>query len=227
MIDAEYTKHPFYGSRRMTIWLQAQGHRVNRKRIQRLMGVMGLAAICPKRNLSKANQESRKFPYLLRGMRINSPDQVWSTDITYIKLKNGFVYLTAVIDWFSRYVISWKLSNSLEGSFCLDVLEAALEKGVPKIFNTDQGVQYTSERFIERLEESGIKISMDGKGRALDNIFVERLWRTVKYEEIYLKEYDSVKELRASLVNYFDFYNKKRPHQSLNYKTPEEVYLAA
>jgi len=227
LIDAEYTRHPFYGSRRMTAWLKAQGYLVNRKRVQRLLAQMGLSAICPKRNLSKARKGVQKYPYLLRGVSIDGPNKVWSTDITYIRLKKGFVYLTAVIDWHSRYVLSWKISNSLEGSFCLDVLDEALKKGKPDIFNTDQGAQYTSERFVGRLKEAGIKISMDGKGRALDNIFVERLWRTVKYEEIYLKEYESVLELKQSLKKYFEFYNTERLHQSLNYKVPEEVFLAA
>jgi len=206
LIDEEFTAHPFYGSRKMTAWLNSQGYNVNRKRIQRLMRLMGLEAIYPKQNLSKANKEHFKYPYLLRNMKILYPNQVWSTDITYVRLSRGFVYLTSVIDWHSRYVLSWKLSNSLENSFCIEALEEALELGTPEIFNTDQGVQYTSERFINCLEKEGIKISMDGKGRALDNIFIERLWRTVKYEEIYLNNYENPRELNKGLKKYFEFY---------------------
>jgi len=225
MIDEEYTRHPFYGSRRMTEWLKREGYKVNRKRIQRLMNLMGIEGICPKRNLSKAAQKFKKYPYLLKDYTTSEPNEVWSTDITYIRLKTGFMYLTAVIDWHSRYVLSWGLSNSLEGSFCIEALESALEIGHPKIFNTDQGVQYTSEKFTKILEANKIQISMDGKGRALDNIFAERLWRSIKYEDIYLREYESGKDLRAGLKNYFLFYNKERLHQSLKYQTPEEVHF--
>lgn len=224
VIDEEYTKHPFYGSRRITEWLKRKNHEVNRKRVQRLMNLMGIEGIYPKRNLSKAAKEFKKYPYLLRGHKTEKPNEVWSTDITYIRLKTGFMYLAAVIDWHSRYVLSWRLSNSLEGSFCIEALEEALEQGTPKIFNTDQGVQYTSERFTKVLEKNNIQISMDGKGRALDNIFVERLWRSVKYEDIYLKEYENGKALKPGMKNYFHFYNKERLHQSLNYQTPEEVH---
>lgn len=224
LIDKEYTDHPFYGSRKMAKWLQTQGYQVNRKRVQRLMKQMGLAGICPKKNTSKSTAEHKKYPYLLRGVEIEKCNQVWSSDITYIKVVGGFMYLTAVIDWYSRYVLSWRLSNSLEGSFCIEAVKEALEKGIPDIFNTDQGVQYTSEGFIALIEGRGIKVSMDGKGRALDNIFIERLWRTVKYEEIYLKEYKSVKELRTNLRKYFQFYNSERLHQSLGYATPESIY---
>jgi putative transposase len=226
LIDEEFTAHPFYGSRKMTAWVSSQGHIVNRKRIQRLMRLMGLEAIYPKQNLSKSNKEHFKYPYLLRNMKILYPNQVWSTDITYVRLSRGFVYLTSVIDWHSRYVLSWKLSNSLENSFCIDALEEALAIGIPKIFNTDQGVQYTSERFINCLKKKGIKISMDGKGRALDNIFIERLWRTVKYEEIYLNNYENPRELNIGLKKYFEFYNNQRIHQSLGYNTPAEIYRA-
>ena len=224
LIDEEYTEHPFYGSRKMTEWLKLQGHIINRKRIQRLMRLMGLEAIYPKRNLSKANKEHLKYPYLLRGVKIFRPNQVWSSDITYVRLSKGFVYLTSVLDWHSRYVLSWKISNSLENSFCMEALEEALEIGKPEIFNTDQGVQYTSFEFTSRLEKAGIKISMDGKGRALDNVFVERLWRSVKYEEIYLNDYKDVSQVYLGLEKYFKYYNEKRPHQSLGYITPHEVY---
>jgi putative transposase len=226
LIDEEFTAHPFYGSRKMTALLSSQGHIVNRKRIQRLMRLMGLEAIYPKQNLSQSNKEHFKYPYLLRNMKILYPNQVWSTDITYVRLSRGFVYLTSVIDWHSRYVLSWKLSNSLENSFCIDALEEALAIGIPEIFNTDQGVQYTSERFINCLKKKGIKISMDGKGRALDNIFIERLWRTVKYEEIYLNNYENPRELNIGLKKYFEFYNNQRIHQSLGYNTPAEIYRA-
>ncbi len=226
LIDEEYTEHPFYGSRKMTEWLRLEGHLVNRKRIQRLMRLMGLEAIYPKRNLSKANKDHLKYPYLLRGIKIFRPDQVWSSDITYIRLSRGFVYLTSVLDWHSRYVLSWRISNSLENSFCIEALEEALEIGRPEIFNTDQGVQFTSDKFIGCLNKEGIRISMDGKGRALDNVFVERLWRTVKYESIYLNNFENVKELYEGLKEYFNFYNYRRTHQSLGYKTPAKVYRA-
>ena len=226
LIDEEYTEHPFYGSRKMTEWLRLEGHLVNRKRIQRLMRLIGLEAIYPKRNLSKANKDHLKYPYLLRGIKIFRPDQVWSSDITYIRLSRGFVYLTSVLDWHSRYVLSWRISNSLENSFCIEALEEALEIGRPEIFNTDQGVQFTSDKFIGCLNKEGIRISMDGKGRALDNVFVERLWRTVKYESIYLNNFENVKELYEGLKEYFNFYNYRRTHQSLGYKTPAKVYRA-
>lgn len=224
LIDEEYTRHPFFGSRRMVAILERQGFEVNRKRVQRLMGVLGLEAIYPKPRLSQGDKQHKKYPYLLRNVSIQRPDHVWSTDITYIRLERGFVYLTAVIDWFSRYVLSWRLSNSLDVAFCLEVLEHALSLGRPDIFNSDQGCQYTSEDFTDVLKAQGILISMDGKGRALDNIFVERLWRTVKYEEVYLKDYGSVKEARDGLSSFFKFYNTERPHQSLGYRTPAEVY---
>jgi len=224
LIDEEFTKHPFYGSRKITAWLKSKGYIINRKKVQRLMNLMGLKAIYPKCNLSKANKKHIKYPYLLKNKKIFYANQVWSSDITYIKLAKGFVYLTAIIDWHSRCVLSWRLSNSLENNFCIEALEEALKKGKPEIFNTDQGTQYTSENFIRRLKEEGIKISMDGKGRALDNIFIERLWRSLKYEDIYLNEYKNPKELQKGLKKYFHFYNNYRLHQSLGYVTPEEIY---
>lgn len=224
-MDREYTAHPFYGSRRMTAWLCAQGYPVNRKRIQRLMQLMGLEAIYPKPNLSKSDAGHKKYPYLLRNLEIGFPGHVWSTDITYIRFDGGFAYCTAVIDWYSRYVLSWRVSNTLDTGFCLEAIEEALEIGKPKIFNTDQGVQYTSSAFTDALERAGIKISMDGKGRALDNIFVERLWRSLKYEDIYLKDYSSVKEARQGIDKYFSFYNNERLHQSLDYRCPRDVFL--
>lgn len=224
LIDEEYTRHPFYGSRRMVVMMEKQGYDVNRKRIQRLMSVLGIETIYPKPSLSRADKKHNKYPYLLRGVNIKHSDHVWSTDITYIRMNRGFVYLMAVIDWYSRYVLSWRLSNTLDVGFCLDGLDAALERGQPTIFNTDQGCQFTSDDFVGRLKKREILISMDGKGRALDNIFVERLWRTVKYEEVYLKDYQTVLEARNSLAAYFSFYNTKRPHQALGYLTPEAVY---
>ncbi len=224
-IDQKYIARPFYGSRKMTVYLNSQGHAVNRKRVQRLMRLMGLQAIYPGPNLSRRNHRHKVYPYLLRGVAIDRVNYVWSTDITYLRIQGGFVYLMAVIDWFSRYVLSWRLSNSLESSFCVEGLEEALEQAQPDIFNTDQGTQFTSEEFTTVLKAKAIKLSMDSKGRALDNIFVERLWRTVKYEEVYLKDYQSVPEAYHSLTDYFNFYNKERPHQSLNYRTPEEVYF--
>lgn len=224
LIDETYTKHPFYGVRRITNALRQLGQCINHKRVARLMRVMGLEAIYPKPRLSVARKDRRKYPYLLRHLPITCPDQVWGTDITYIRLRHGFVYLAAIMDWFSRYVVSWALSITLDADFCVDMLNKALETGRPEIYNSDQGVQFTSEVFTGILEEHCIRISMDGRGRAFDNIFVERLWRSVKYEEVYIKEYDSVREARCSLKRYFDFYNNERPHQSLGYKTPFEVY---
>src|SRR6202008_4667102 len=199
LLDQEYTAHPFLGSRRLTKWLIKQGERVNRKRVQRLLRVMGLEAIYPKPKLSAAGRGHRVYPYLLRGVTIERPDQVWSTDITYVPLAAGFLDLAAVIDWFSRYVLAWRLSNTLDGSFCLDLLEEALSRGRPEVFNTDQGVQFTAAAWTGRLEAAGIQVSMDGKGRCLDNVFVERLWRTVKYEDIYLYGYAGVPELQRGL----------------------------
>ena len=223
-IDEQYTACPFYGSRRMTAWLTDQGEEVNRKRVQRLMRVMGLEAIYPKPRLSPAGKGHRIYPYLLRGVKVERPDQVWSTDITYVPMPSGFMYLAAVIDWFSRYVIAWKLSNTLDGSFCLEMLDEALKGGRPEVFNTDQGVQFTAAAFTGRLESAGVAVSMDGRGRALDNVFVERLWRSVKYEDIYLRGYEAVPELYQGLGRYFIFYNNERLHQSLDYRTPAAVY---
>ncbi len=223
-IDEQYTARPFYGSRRMTVWLNEQGEEVNRKRVRRLMRVMGLEAIYPKPRLSLAGKGHRTYPYLLRGVKVQRRDQVWSTDITYVPIPSGFMYLAAVIDWFSRYVIAWKLSNTLDGSFCLEMLEEALRAGKPEVFNTDQGAQFTAAAFSGRLESAGAAVSMDGRGRALDNVFVERLWRSVKYEDIYIQGYDTVPGLHRGLARYFAFYNDERPHQSLDYRTPAAVY---
>lgn len=226
LIDEEYTRHPIYGARRMRGYLQNLGVTVNRKRIQRLYRLMGLEAVYPKPSLSKAIKEHKKYPYLLRGVQINRRDQVWSTDITFIRLKYGFVYLMAVIDWFSRYVLDWELSISLEAEFCIEALARTLGRGKCDIFNTDQGSQFTSEGFTGLLLANDVKISMDGKGRALDNVFVERLWRSVKYESVYLNQWETVQEARLGLRDYFEFYNHERPHQSLGYKTPWAMYNA-
>jgi putative transposase len=225
LIDEEYTRHPFYGYRRLTAWLRREGHGVNFKRIRRLMRVMGIEAIYPKPNLSKASTEHKKYPYLLKNMKIDHPDQVWSTDITYIRMKHGFIYLTAIIDWYSRYVLSYEVSTTLDTGFCVEALKKALNISKPEIFNTDQGSQFTSEAFTGYLESNGITISMDGRGRAFDNIFVERLWRSVKYEEVYLNDYEKVKHAVSRLFRYFEFYNIERGHQSLQYRTPYEVHF--
>jgi len=227
LLDEQYTKTPFYGVERMTVFLNKIGHHVNVKRVRRLLRQMGLGAIYPKPNLSKANLEHKIYPYLLRNMAIIRCNQVWSTDITYIRLRRGFVYLMAIIDWYSRYVINWKISTTLEAEFCIQGLKESLKNCYCEIFNTDQGSQFTSNKYTGILLAADIKISMDGRGRALDNIFVERLWRTVKYEDIYLKEYASVQEVQTGLEKYFTFYNEERYHQSLDYKTPAEVYLGS
>jgi putative transposase len=206
-IDERYTACPFYGSRRMMVWLIEQGEEVNRKRVQRLMRVMGLEAIYPKPRLSLVGKGHKIYPYLLRGVTVERPDQVWSPDITYVPMSSGFMYLAAVIDWYSRYVIAWKLSNTLDGAFCLEMLDEALRSGKPEVFNTDQGVQFTAAAFTGRLEPAGVAVSMDGRGRALDNVFVERLWRSVKYENIYIQGYESVLDLHRGLARYFAFYN--------------------
>jgi len=225
LIDEEYTLHPFYGSRKIRDYLHRQGYKINRKRVQRLMQKMGIQSIAPKPNTSKPHPEHKIYPYLLRGMNIVYSDQVWCSDITYIPLPGGFVYLTAVMDWASRYVLSWEVSVTMDDTFCVSALESALRNyGCPAIFNTDQGSQFTSNEFTKTLKDAKVRISMDGKGRAMDNIFIERLWRSVKYEEIYRKEYSSVQELIASLKVYFDFYNNQRPHDSLGKKTPSEAY---
>ena len=226
LIDEQYTETPFYGRRRMTAWLRNQvNFAVNPKRVSGLMTDLGLQAIYPKPNTSRADKSHKKYPYLLRGYPIIRPGQVYSTDITYVRLEGGFVYLCAVIDWHSRYVLSWRLSNTLDTDFCLEALEEALRKGVPEIFNTDQGCQFTSAEFTGVLERAGVLISMDGRGRALDNIFVERLWRSVKYENIYPRNYRTMQEAREGLGKYFKFYNEERLHQSLGYRTPESVHF--
>lgn len=226
LIDEQYTRTPFYGSPRLTAWLRRQGHKVNRKRVQRLMNKMGINAIYPTRNTSKQGEGHKIFPYLLRGFEMTRTNQVWSADITYIRLRMGFLYLVAIMDWYSRYVLSWALSNTLDINFCIDALREALMKGCPDIFNTDQGSQFTSDDFTGGLLGKGIQISMDGKGRALDNVFVERLWRSVKYENVYLNNYESARDAHKGLKEYFEFYNNERPHQSLNYRTPTEVHDA-
>jgi putative transposase len=228
LIDEEYTRHPFYGSRRMVVMLARAGHIVNRKRVQRLMRQMGLVGMAPGPNTSRPHPQHKVYPYLLRGVCIDRPNQVWSTDITYIRLAHGFVYLVAVMDWYSRKVLSWRISNTMEVSFCVDCLEEALRNfAKPEIFNSDQGSQFTSESFTNVLIREGITISMDGRGRAFDNIFVERLWRNVKYEDVYLKGYATVGELMLGLSEYFALYNTDRPHQALQNKTPDEVYKTA
>jgi len=225
LIDKQFLETSFYGSRKMTSHLRRLGHRVNRKRVRRLMRVMLLIPVYPKPNLSKRNQEHKVYPYLLRNLEISRPNQVWATDITYIPMAEGHAYLTAVIDWYSRKVLSWRVSTTLETTFCKEALKEALDKyGAPEIFNTDQGCQYTSKEFTEILVSNGIKISMDSKGRALDNIIIERFWGSLKREKIYLNEYDSVKDLRIDIKRYISFYNSKRPHQSLNDYYPGEVY---
>jgi putative transposase len=224
LLDQEYTAHPFLGSRRLTKWLIERGEAVNRKRVQRLLRLLGLEAIYPKPRLSAARAGHRVYPYLLRNVSIQRPDQVWSTDITYVPLACGFMYLAAVLDWYSRYVIAWRLSNTLDGSFCLEMLDEALGRGRPEVFNTDQGVQFTAQAWTGRLEAAGVAVSMDGRGRCLDNVFVERLWRTVKYEDIYLRGYEAVPELQQGLGRYFRYYNEERLHQALDYRTPAAVY---
>jgi putative transposase len=223
IIDRQYLATPFFGARKMAVWLKSQGHVVNRKRVRRLMSLMGLKAIYRHPRTSKPAPGQKIYPYLLGGMTVTRPNQVWAADITYIPMARGFLYLVAIIDWYSRYVLSWRISNSLEADFCVEVLKEALTKGKPEIFNTDQGSQFTGEAFTSILEQNNIRISMDGKGSYNDNLFIERLWRTVKYEEVYLKAYQSGSDARISLGNYFRFYNTERPHQSLAYRTPAEV----
>ena len=226
LLDEQYTRTPYYGIRRMTAWLQSLGKEVNHKRVARLLRQMGLEAIYPKPRLSRADAAHKIYPYLLRGVAIERPNQVWSSDITYVRLHAGYVYLVAIMDWFSRYVLSCELSVTMESEFCVSALDRALRVGRPEIFNSDQGYQFTSVDFIRPLEAHGIRVSMDGRGRALENVFVERLWRTVKYEEVYLKDYVSVPVALDSLAVYFRFYNGQRLHQSLGYRTPASVYLA-
>jgi putative transposase len=225
LLDEQYTRMPFYGVRKMTAWLKTVGYRTDVKRVRRLLRLMGLMAIYQKPNLSLNGTDHRRYPYLLRGVPILRRDQVWSTDITYIRLRGGFVYLVAIIDWFSRYVLAWRLSNTLDAGFCLEALDEALRRGLPDIFNSDQGVQFTSTDFTGRLEEAKVQISMDGRGRCFDNIFVERLWRSVKYEDIYLKDYETIGEVRTGLEHYFPMYNDERLHESLDYRTPGQVYF--
>ena len=226
-IDEIYTEYPFYGSRKITVVLVREGYRVNRKRVYRLMDLMGLQSIAPKPNTSKKHPQHKVYPYLLRGVKIERVNQVWSTDITYIRVGRGFAYLVAVIDWFSRNVLSWRLSNTMDTAFCIEALDEALKKyGRPEIFNSDQGSQFTSEAFTSVLKKHDIAISMDGRGRALDNVFVERLWRSVKYEEVYIKQYQTMRDAKLGLSAYFRFYNHERPHQSLNNRTPMEIYKA-
>jgi len=224
LIDEQYLKTPFYGSPRMTWWLNQQGHCVNPKRIVRLMRVMGLQATMPGPHTSKPHPEHVKYPYLLRGMEICAPCEVWSADITYIPMRRGFMFLVAVIDWFSRYVVAWDVSNSMESAFCVTTLKRALKTARPNIFNTDQGRQFTSEEFTGTLMKADVRISMDGRGRALDNVFVERLWRSVKYEDIYLREYPDGHALHAGLSRYFRFYNHERPHSALDNRTPASCH---
>ena len=224
LIDRQYLATPFYGTRKIAAYLKSQGHLVNRKRVRRLMRLMGLKAIYRRPRMSKPAPGHKIYPYLLGGMAVTRPNQVWAADITYIPMARGFLYLVAIIDWYSRYVLSWRLSNTLDAVFCVEALEEALRKGRPDIFNTDQGAQFTSEAFTGLLEKHGIKVSMDGKGSYNDNLFIERLWRTVKYEEVYLKAYQDGRDARISLGNYFRFYNTERPHQGHGYRTPAEVY---
>jgi putative transposase len=226
-IDALYLKRPFFGWRRMTTTLQKAGYPVNHKRIRRLMQKMGLQAIYPKHRTSQPGEGHKIYPYLLRNLAITGADQVWCADITYIPLRRGFMYLVAVMDWFSRYVLAWQLANTLDGQFCLDAVEQALCLGKPSVFNTDQGAQFTAHAFTSRLEDTGIRVSMDGKGRAMDNIMVERLWRTVKYEDIYIRDYETVPALYKGLGSYFSFYNRERFHQSLGNATPAEIHFGA
>jgi putative transposase len=227
LIDAEYTRHPFLGRRRLTLWLRSMGYPVNAKRVGRLMRVMGLEAIYPKPRLSRRGEHHRVYPYLLRGVRVKRADQVWAADITYVPLPAGYMYLAAVIDWYSRYVLAWRLSNTLEGLFCLEMLDEALGRGQPQVFNTDQGAQFTAAAFVGRLESAGVRVSMDGRGRALDNAFIERLWRTVKYEDVYIRGYETVPELERGLRSYFGYYNRERFHSSLADRTPAAVYREA
>jgi len=224
LIDRQYLETPFYGSRRMTAWLRRQGHQVNRKRVKRLMSLMGITAIYRPPNTSKPSRGHKVYPYLLRDVDVNRVNQVWSADITYIPMAHGFMYLVAIMEWYSRYVLAWRLSNTMDSDFCVEALEEGLSKGTPQIFNTDQGSQFTSEAFTGVLLRHGIQISMDGKGRCRDNVFVERLWRSLKYEEVYLKGYQRVSEARAGIGAYFRFYNEERPHQALGYRTPGEVF---
>jgi len=224
LIDEEYTRHPFLGSRRIREWLCRRGYQVGRNRVQRLMQRMGIEAVYPKPKLSQPGEMHKVYPYLLNGVAVTRVNQVWSTDITYIRMAGGFVYLVAVMDWYSRFVLSWALSVTMEMDFCLAALKQALRRGRPEIFNSDQGSQFTSPKFTGELENRGIAVSMDGRGRCFDNIFIERLWRSLKYEEVYLREYALVPEARDGIGKWFQFYNRDRPHQSLQNRTPAECY---
>lgn len=226
LMDEKYLKTPFYGKPRMTDYLRKQGYKVNGKRVRRLMRLMGICAIYPRPRTTKASKDHTVYPYLLRNLNIVRPNQVWSADITYIPMQKGFMYLMAILDWYSRYVITYRLSNHLDSSFCIDALDKALSIATPEIFNTDQGGQFTCRLFTARLEQAGAKISMDGRGRVFDNIFIERLWRTVKYEDIYINAYDTVSDLDQGLARYFSFYNHERPHQSLGYTVPAKVHFS-
>jgi putative transposase len=225
-IDRQYLATPFFGSRKIAVWLKSKGQIVNRKRVRRLMQIMGLKAIYRRPRTSQPGQGNKIYPYLLKGLKITRPDQVWAADITYIPMQKGFLYLVVIMDWYSRNILSWQLSNTLENDFCVTALQEALKRGKPEIFNTDQGSQFTSRDFTGLLESYGIQVSMDGQGRYIDNLFIERLWRTLKYEEVYLKAYPDASVARAEIARYIRFYNTERPHQSLGYKTPAEVYYA-
>jgi len=224
LIDRQYLVTPFYGSRKMAAWLGSEGRKVGRKRVQRLMRLMGLRAVYRRPRTTTPAQGHRRFPYLLRDLSITAPNQVWAADITYLPMARGFMYLVAIMDWHSRYVLSWRLCNTLEADFCVEALQEALSRGTPEIFNTDQGSQFTGDAFTGMLEQHDIRISMDGKGSYNDNLFIERLWRTVKYEEVYLKAYRDGSEARVAMADYFRFYNNQRPHQGLGYRTPAAVY---
>lgn len=224
LIDEQYMRTPFYGSRRMTVVLRKMGHEINRKRVSRLMHQMGIEAIYPKPRTTLYGKDHKKYPYLLRNLDVTDPNQVWCADITYIRMQHGFLYLIAVMDWFSRYILSWELSVTMDVGFCVKALESALRQNICGIFNTDQGSQFTSEDFTGKLLQNKIKISMDGRGRALDNVFIERVWRSLKYEEVYLKNYADGNEAYNGIKTYFEFYNNERPHQGLEYKTPASLY---
>lgn len=226
VIDEQYLHTPFYGVPKMTVWLQGQGHGVNHKRVERLMGIMGLQSVLPGPQTSRKHPAHRIYPYLLKGKILQRVNEAWASDITYVPMQNGYMYLVAVIDWYSRYVLAWEVSNTLETDFCMVALESALSQGVPEIFNTDQGAQFTSQQFTGRLETAGIRVSMDGRGRAVDNIYTERLWWSVKYENIYLRDYADGQALREGLKKYFRYYNTERMHQALGYQTPAAVHAA-
>ena len=228
LLDEEYLRHPFYGSRKMQVWLHGQGYAVNRKRVQRLMRLMGIEGLNPRGATSRPHPKHKKYPYLLRTLDVVRANQVWATDITYIPMAHGFVYLIAIVDWFSRHVLAWRLSNTLDTGFCIGALDEALRRwGTPEIFNTDQGAQFTADEFLAVLKANEVQISMDGKGRWMDNVFVERLWRSVKYEEVYLHAYTDVAEAKRRIGDYLAFFNDERPHQALGYCTPSEIYLAS